>query len=322
MNNAALNGKIKSGLKDQRVLLWLIILMVCVSVALINPRFLSLDNIMIVMQQISVVGILTMGMSLLLITGCIDLSMGNIMVFSAVVMARIIMDNGAVSYAVVAGILCAVLMGLINGVIVAKSRCMPLIITLGMSNVYYGLSLLVSNGKFMNFNQQFEVIRKTRLWGVVPIIMLSFLAFVVIVTAILLNRTKTGRRMVAVGGNEENAYLSGIRVNRYKILAYVISGFYCGIAAIVLAARLDSITSSAVTASYELSALTAAVVGGITFEGGRGTILGAFTGVLLIGLIGNAMTVLSINSYIQKIVEGAIIVIAVVLSNMSNMKRR
>jgi len=322
MNNAALNGKIKSGLKDQRVLLWLIILMVCVSVALINPRFLSLDNIMVVMQQISVVGILTMGMSLLLITGCIDLSMGNIMVFSAVVMARIIMDNGAVSYAVVAGILCAVLMGLINGVIVAKSRCMPLIITLGMSNVYYGLSLLVSNGKFMNFNQQFEVIRKTRLWGVVPIIMLSFLAFVVIVTAILLNRTKTGRRMVAVGGNEENAYLSGIRVNRYKILAYVISGFYCGIAAIVLAARLDSITSSAVTASYELSALTAAVVGGVTFEGGRGTILGAFTGVLLIGLIGNAMTVLSINSYIQKIVEGAIIVIAVVLSNMSNMKRR
>jgi len=322
MNNVALRGKIKSSLKDQRVLLWLIILIVCVSVALINPRFLSLDNIMVVMQQISVVGILTMGMSLLLITGCIDLSMGNVMVFSAVIMARIIMDNGAVGYAVVVGILCAVLMGLINGVIVAKSRCMPLIITLGMSNVYYGLSLLVSNGKFMNFNQQFEIIRKTRLWGVVPIIMLSFLAFVVIVTAILLNRTKTGRRMVAVGGNEENAYLSGIRVNRYKILAYVISGFYCGIAAIVLAARLDSITSSAVTASYELSALTAAVVGGVTFEGGRGTILGAFTGVLLIGLIGNAMTVLSINSYIQKIVEGAIIVIAVVLSNMSNMKRR
>jgi ribose/xylose/arabinose/galactoside ABC-type transport system permease subunit len=191
-----------------------------------------------------------------------------------------------------------------------------------MSNVYYGFSLVASNGKFMNFNQKFEVIRKTRIFGVVPIIMLSFLIFVVIVSAILLNRTKTGRRMVAVGGNEQNAYLSGIRVSRYKVLVYGISGFFCGIAAVVLAARLDSITSSAVTASYELSALTAAVVGGVTFEGGRGTIVGAFTGVLLIGLISNAMTVLSINSYIQKIVEGAIIVIAVILSNLSNMKHQ
>ncbi|HOV94040.1 MAG TPA: ABC transporter permease [Spirochaetales bacterium] len=274
------------------------------------------------MQQISVVGILTMGMALLLITGCIDLSIGNIMVFAAVIMARIIMNNGSTGEAVIVGILCATMMGLLNGLIVAKSRCMPLIITLGMSNVYYGFSLVVSNGKFMNFNQQFEVIRKTRIFGVVPIIMLSFLVFVVIVSAILLNRTKTGRRMVAVGGNEQNAYLSGIRVSRYKVLVYGISGFFCGIAAIVLAARLDSITSSAVTANYELSALTAAVVGGVTFEGGRGTIVGAFTGVLLIGLISNAMTVLSINSYIQKIVEGAIIVIAVILSNLSNMKHQ
>jgi ribose/xylose/arabinose/galactoside ABC-type transport system permease subunit len=216
----------------------------------------------------------------------------------------------------------AVLFGFINGVIIAKSRCMPLIITLGMSNVYYGISLVVSNGKFLNFNQQFEAIRRTRIWGTVPVVMLGFLAVVVAMTAILLNLTKTGRRIVAVGGNEENAYLSGIRVSRYKILTYTIGGFFCGIASIVLAARLDSITSSAITANYELSALTASIVGGVTFEGGRGTILGAFTGVLLIGLLGNAMTVLSINSYIQKIVEGAIIVLAVVLSNMSNIKRR
>jgi len=322
MDNLASKRKFSGGLKDQRVLLWLIILLICVGVALINPRFLSLGNIMIVLQQVSVVGILTMGMSLLLISGGIDLSIGSIMVFSAVVMAKIIMGGGSVAFAIFAGVGFATLFGFINGVIVAKSRCMPLIISLGMSNVYYGISLVVSNGKFMNFNQQFEYIRKTRLWGTVPIVMLAFLIFVVTVTAILLNLTKTGRRIVAVGGNEENAYLSGIRVGRYKMLAYTISGFFCGIASIVLAARLDSITSSAVTANYELSALTASIVGGVTFEGGRGTVLGAFTGVLLIGLIGNAMTVLSINSYIQKIVEGGIIVLAVVLSNMNNMKRR
>jgi ribose transport system permease protein len=190
-----------------------------------------------------------------------------------------------------------------------------------MSNVFYGISLVVSNGKFLNFNQQFEWIRKTRLWGVVPVAMLAFLVLVVAVTAVLLNLTKTGRRIVAVGGNEENAYLSGIPVNVYKVMTYTISGFFCGIASVVLAARLDSITSSAITANYELSALTAAIVGGVTFEGGRGTILGAFTGVLLIGLLSNAMTVLSINSYIQKIVQGAIIVMAVVFSNMNSIKR-
>jgi ribose transport system permease protein len=309
-------------IRDQRILLWLVIVILCVGVASLNPRFLSLGNIMIVLQQISVVGILTMGMSLLLISGGIDLSMGSIMVFSAVVMAKIIMGGGSVPSAIVVGILVAVLFGFVNGVIIAKSRCMPLIITLGMSNVYYGISLVVSNGKFLNFNQQFELIRRTRIWGTVPIVMLGFLAVVVAMTAILLNLTKTGRRIVAVGGNEENAYLSGIRVSRYKILTYTIGGLFCGIASIVLAARLDSITSSAITANYELSALTASIVGGVTFEGGRGTILGAFTGVLLIGLLGNAMTVLSINSYIQKIVEGAIIVLAVVLSNMSNIKRR
>jgi ribose transport system permease protein len=322
MNSAAPRRLSSALLKDQRVLLWIIIVILCVIVTSINPRFLSLGNVMIVLQQISVVGILTMGMSLLLISGGIDLSMGNIMVFAAVVMAKILMAGGSVPVAIAAGLGVSVLFGFINGIVIAKSRCMPLIITLGMSNVYYGISLVVSNGKFLNFNQQFEVIRKTRLWETVPIIMLGFLALVVVATAILLNGTKTGRRIVAVGGNEENAYLSGIRINVYKVLTYTIAGLFCGIAAIILAARLDSITSAAVQANYELSALTATIVGGVTFEGGRGTILGSFSGVLLIGLLGNAMTVLSINSYIQKIVEGTIIVLAVVLSNINNLRRR
>jgi len=321
MDSVAAKSPFRINIKDQRVLLWLIILVLCVGVTSINPRFLSVDNIMIVLQQISVVGILTMGMALLLISGGIDLSMGSIMVFSAVVMAKTIMGGGSVALALTLGISMAVLFGFINGLIIAKSRCLPLIITLGMSNVYFGISLVVSNGKFLNFNQRFELIRRTRIWGVVPVVMLGFLVVVVAVTAILLNLTKTGRRIVAVGGNEENAYLSGIPVNIYKVLTYTISGLFAGIASVVLAARLDSITSSAVTANYELSALTAAIVGGVTFEGGRGTILGAFTGVLLIGLLGNAMTVLSINSYIQKIVQGAIIVMAVVFSNMNAIKR-
>jgi len=290
-------------------------------VSIINPRFITVDNMMSVLQQIAVVGILTMAMSLLLISGGIDLSIGNIMVLCAVVMAKTIMDGGSVIQAVITGVVVSTFCGFINGVIIAKSRCLPLIISLGMGGVYYGISLLVSDGKFMNFGQQFDWIRRTRLFDTIPIVMLLFFFAVVAITAILLNYTRAGRRIAAVGGNEENAYLSGISVDKYKILTYTISGFFCSIAAIVFAARLDSVTSAAVGANYELSALTASVVGGVTFEGGRGTILGAFLGVLLIGLISNAMNVLGINAYIQRIVEGSIIVIAVVLSNIGSLKR-
>src|SRR5690606_20003273 len=124
----------------------------------------------------------------------------------------------------------------------------------------------------------------------------------------------------AIGGNEENAYLSGIRLNRYKMAVYTIGGLLAGIASIVLVSRLDSIVATAGT-GYELSALTAAVIGGVTFEGGRGSIGGAFIGVILMGVIANAMTILSVDSYLQTAITGAIIVVAVILSNIGKMRR-
>ena len=127
-------------------------------------------------------------------------------------------------------------------------------------------------------------------------------------------------RIVAIGGNEENAYLSGIRLNRYKMAVYTIGGLLAGIASIVLVSRLDSIVATAGT-GYELSALTAAVIGGVTFEGGRGSIGGAFIGVILMGVIANAMTILSVDSYLQTAITGAIIVVAVILSNIGRMRR-
>jgi ribose transport system permease protein len=125
---------------------------------------------------------------------------------------------------------------------------------------------------------------------------------------------------VAIGGNEENAYLSGIRVNRYKTAVYTIGGLLSGIASIVLVSRLDSIVATAGT-GYELAALTAAVIGGVTFEGGRGGIGGAFIGVILMGVIANVMTILSVNSYLQTAITGVLIVVAVTLSNVSKMRR-
>lgn len=130
-----------------------------------------------------------------------------------------------------------------------------------------------------------------------------------------------GQRIVAIGGNEKNAFLSGINVDRYKIMIYSIAGFYCSVAAVIFSSRIDSITANA-GIGYETSALTAAIIGGVTFDGGKGTVFGAFLGCVLMGVISNAMNILKVNSYVQTIITGLIIVVAVVLSNVNNIRRK
>ena len=310
----------KRFLKDQRILLALVILLIVAVVSIINPRFIAVKNLITIFQQISVIGILTMAMSMLLIGGGIDLSIGNIMVLSGVVMARVLGDGGSVMTAVALGVLVGVACGLLNGAVIAKSKCIPLIITLGTSQVFYGLALTISGGRIMSFGGAFNAIGKTRLFDVFPV-MLFVLIFMVAVSYVLMNRTRFGRRIVAIGGNEKNAFLSGIHVIKYKILIYGIAGFFCSVAAIIFSARIDSITANA-GAGYETSALTAAIIGGVTFDGGKGTISGAFLGCVLMGVISNAMNILQVETYIQTIITGGIIVSAVVLSNINNMKKK
>ncbi|MGO1849552.1 ABC transporter permease [Microbacterium sp.] len=305
--------------KNQNLLLLGVLVVICAAVALTNPSFLKLANIVSIFQQVSVLGILTMAMALLLISGGIDLSLGMIMALSGVVISRVITDGGPIWLAIALGLAAATVAGLINGVIVSLTKTMPLIITLGMASVYFGVALIVSGGGFMNFSGAFDSIGRTRIAGIFPTT-LVFLFVVVILCFLLLNYTRFGRRIVAIGGNEENAYLSGIRLNRYKMAVYTIGGLLAGIASIVLVSRLDSIVATAGT-GYELSALTAAVIGGVTFEGGRGSIGGAFIGVILMGVIANAMTILSVDSYLQTAITGAIIVVAVILSNIGRMRR-
>lgn len=312
--------KKKLNIKDQRILLFAIIIIISFVVGIFNPNFLRVSNILAIFQQISVMGLLTMAMSMLLISGGIDLSIGMIMALSGVVISKVVMGGGNVFFAVFLGVSVATLCGLINGMIIAKSKCIPLIITLGTSSVYFGISLVITEGQFMNFQKKFEWLRQIKIAGVIPLALIC-LFIMVLIMHVVINKTKFGRRLVAIGGNEENAYLCGISVDLHKIIAYGISGFYCGIASVIHASRLDSIVSTA-GAGYELSALTASIIGGVTFEGGRGSISGAFLGVVLMGLISNAMTVLNIHSYIQEIVKGSIIVVAVVFSNINKFRRR
>lgn len=305
--------------KDQRILLAFVIIAIVIVVSIVNPKFIDLKNIIQIFQQISVMGILTMAMAMLLISGGIDLSIGNLMVLSAITMSALLASGLPLPLAILVGILVAIACGALNGFIIAKSKCVPLIISLGTSQIFYGISLTVSNGRIMSFGGALDSLGSTKIAEVFPV-MLFFLIAMIIVAYILLNRTKFGRRLVAIGGNEKNAYLSGIHVDAHKIGIYMISGLFCGIAAIVFSARLDSVSASA-GAGYELNALTAAIIGGITFEGGRGTISGAFLGCLFMGVVTNAMNILRVESYTQTIVTGIIIVCAVVLSNINNLKK-
>jgi len=306
-------------LRDQRILLAIVIVLIVVVVSALKPNFISVGNIITIFQQISVLGILTMAMSMLLISGGVDLSVGNIMVLSAVTMA-FALDRGIPAVAAVfVGLVVGTLCGLLNGFIIAKSKCIPLVITLGTSKAFYGLALTISDGRIMNFGGVFNGL-KYKLFDLFPMMLLVLVAMTLI-AFFMMNYTKFGRRIVALGGNEKNAFLSGINVTGYKMAIYAISGFFCGVASIIFVARIDSITANAGT-NYETNALAAAIIGGVTFDGGKGTISGAFLGCLLMGVISNAMNILGVDTNVQTIVTGVIIVGAVVLSNINNLRKK
>jgi len=309
--------------RDQRILLLILIVLIAIIVGVINPRFLDMRNIITILQQISVMGVITLGFAMLMLSGGLDLSVGSIMTLSGCTIALMVADNPThlptVLIAVVVGIAIGLVCGALNGLIIAKSRCIPLIISLGMSGIYFGITLLTSGGNYMSFRLAFEPLRAIRIAGIVPINTIVFLLMVAM-CYVLVNHTKYGRRIIAIGGNELNARLSGIKVDAYKVVTYAICGLCCGIAAILYASRLDSITAGA-GAGFELDALTACIIGGITFDGGKGTILGAFLGVVFMGLIANAMNVLGIASSMQYVVSGVIVVAAVIISNINNLRK-
>lgn len=313
-----LRGTLRRVLGDPRGLLVLIMVVIAIITQCLNPRFLTLNNIISILQQVAVMGMMTMGMVLLLLTGVSDLSIGMNMTLCAICISQVITAGLPVWLAILVGVAVGGLCGLLNGVIVAKTHCLALIITIGTSNFFSGLALVISQGRFMNFGGKFNFLR-TRVFGAIPLT-LFFMALMVAVMAFLIRRTRFGRRCVAVGSNEASAYLAGINVDFYKIMAYVIMGLICGLSSVVFVSRLDSIVADA-GASYSLKVLSAAIIGGVTFEGGRGTVLGAVIGVLFMGVISNVMTVLNINTYWQTALSGVVTVVAVITSNIHNIKR-
>jgi inositol transport system permease protein len=285
------------------------LLALSVVLAILEPHFLSAANLTNVVRQVSINGILAVGVTLVLLTGGVDLSLGSVVAVSGVVAAHLA-HPGAYPLAVpvAAGILAGAACGAVNGVVVTRCGVPSFIATLGMMTAARGLALVLSDGRPVS-NMSPELTRLAGDVAGVPIPAL-ILAAVAVAVAWMLRNLRFGRYLYAVGGNELAALAAGIRVRGVKFAAYALCGALAGLAGVVLAARITTGQPNAGVA-YELDAIAAVVIGGTRLSGGVGGIVGTILGVLLMGVIGNGLDLLNVPSYYQQIVKGVIIIGAV-----------
>jgi ribose/xylose/arabinose/galactoside ABC-type transport system permease subunit len=249
-----------------------------------------------------------MGTTLLMVSGGIDLSVGSAVSLAGIVMAALMAAGWSPLMAIAIGLLLATGVGLCTGFLAAKSSSHPFVVTLGMLTLLQGVALLISQAPITNIPESFINIVQLRPLGL-PFVVFVF-ALVAIFTYVLLSRTKFGRWLYAIGASQNAARLSGVRVDLVKVAVYGVSGLFVGIAAILLTAQLTS-AQPTMGVGLELSAIAAVAVGGTPLAGGRGDVLGTLLGVLLLALIGNSLNLLSIASNWQYVLQGAVIIVAV-----------
>ena len=292
-----------------RNILVLVLLAIIIFTGIINPRFLSLQNILNILQQISVLGIVSIGMTILLISGGLDLSVGSLISLSAYVGGLTIVQTHSLGLGILALFACAVFFGFLNGVLAATERAHPFIITLGTMTFLQGIAVVISRGSPINgMGGLYELIGIRDIFGL-PAPSIIFIGLLIL-SHFFLRNIPLGRYAFAIGGNQEASRLSGIRISRMKIALYALNGLFVGVAALVLSSILDSALPTMGT-GYELRSVAAAVIGGTPLFGGRGNIFGTLGGVFLLGLVSNSINLLGISANFQGVVLGAIMVAAV-----------
>jgi ribose/xylose/arabinose/galactoside ABC-type transport system permease subunit len=287
---------------------------IIIVLAICEPTFLTPQNLTNIMRQTSVIGIMAVGMTFVILTAGIDLSVGSILALTGVVCASLEHRGWPVLAVAAVTLGLGAVIGTLNGVVITKGKVTPFVVTLGMMSVARGLSHIYTNGQpISGFGPAFRFIGSGEIFTIpVPIIIF---ALTVLAAAAVLRQTVLGRYTYAIGGNEDAVRLSGIRVDLYKTAAYTICGLTSALGAIVLTSRLNAGESIA-GMGYELDVIAAVVIGGTSLMGGRGGVWGTLIGALLIGTINNGMTLLMISSYYQLIVKGVIIVAAALLDRL------
>ncbi|HEX8139200.1 MAG TPA: ABC transporter permease [Pyrinomonadaceae bacterium] len=282
--------------------------------AVIAPQFLSVPNLINVALSIAITGILAVGMTAVILTGGIDLSVGSVAALAGVV-AAMIAASGSVLLGCLAALAIGLLVGLFNGVMVAQFRVPPFVTTLAMLTICRGLAFIVTGGRSIgNLPASFGFLGRDRLVGV-PVPVLLMLA-VFAAGWFLLRHTTFGRYVYAVGGNPEAAYLAGVSIKSVTLLVYLLNGLLVGLAGLVLSSRLGAGVPNA-GLQYELDVIAAVVVGGTSLMGGRGSMIATFWGAVFIGILNNGLNLAGIDPYMQKIALGVVILLAVLADQIN-----
>ena len=306
---------IKTFMSDNKSLIGLLILMALVSLA--SPNFLSVDNLLNILRQTSINAIIAMGMTFVILTAGIDLSVGSILALAGAICATMIAADMPLIFALVTTVMIGAALGASGGAVISFFGVQPFIATLVGMTIIRGLTLVYSDGRPISTGD-LDVAEAFFQWGggyILGIPVPVIIAFVVFTLCwLVLNHTKMGRYVYAIGGNEQVARLAGINVSRIKVGVYAISGALAAIAGIILTARLESAQPTA-GLSYELDAIAAVVLGGTSLMGGRGRISGTLIGALIIGVLNNALNLMDVSSYYQMIAKGAVILLAVAVDS-------
>jgi ribose transport system permease protein len=295
------------------------LLALCLLLWALTPHFLTVSNLLNVFEQTTINAVIAAGMTFVIISGGIDLSVGSLVALAGVVLATLLQGGTPIPLAIAGSLAVGFGFGLFNGLAITWGRLPPFIATLGMMSIARGCALLFTEGRPVSgFDPAFRAIATSQIGGVPMPILLT--AAVFIVGHVVLSETRFGRYMYSIGGNEEATRLSGVNVRLHKTLVYGVSGLASAIAAVLLTARLNSAQPIA-GIMYELDAIAATVIGGTSLMGGEGGLGGTIIGALIMGVLRNGLNLLGVSSFVQQIVIGLVIVFAVLIDTVLKARR-
>lgn len=311
-------AKVKRDLRQNAILGVLVLLVVFFSVT--QETFLKIGNIMNILRQISVMGIVATGSTFVLLSGGLDLSVGALIAVTGTLTGTLMVNSGLNPWlAALLGILASVLLGAVNGVLVQFVQLPPMIATLGMMTSARGVAYLITGGlPIYSLPDMMKFVGKGSIFGVIPVpVIIMLVCF--ILGWIVLETTYFGTSFYALGGNSEAARLAGIPVAKYRVISYMISGFVCGVAGIVMLYRVNS-GQPAAAVGMEMDVITGCVLGGVSLSGGEGKISGVLIGCLVVGLLSNGLTIMQVNEYWQQVFTGLVLILAVSIDRLTKMQ--
>ncbi len=298
----------------------LIILMAVITI--INSNFLTANNLLNLLLQVTSNALIAFGMTFVILTGGIDLSVGSILALSSAITAGLLGSGMPVTLAILISLILGCILGMMNGLLISYGKLAPFIVTLATMTIFRGATLVYTNGnpitKGLSDTFLFQFLGQGYIVGIPFPVIIMFIVFIVLY--VLLHKTAFGKSVYAIGGNEKAAYISGVKLNKVKIIIYSISGIMASISGLIITSRLSSAQPTA-GASYEMDAIAAVVLGGTSLSGGKGRILGTLIGALIIGVLNNGLNIIGVSAFWQQVVKGVVILIAVLIDRFKVVKQ-